>query len=304
MAQTHEMLEKFLNNFLKLVIISELMNIDIDANNLDRLLKVSSDIAVDLSIGIARRKFGNDKTKKIKEGLSNAYLWLQSTPTTPELYYLLMDKLSRIVTEYNIDLAWKELEELENYLLELNKKKEVKDVQLGKSIETISDMKKILINYLASIQGEADEAFLIMRDEVFNLILGNNIYELKINGLSDNEKKSSDSFRLSNALKLLLDEEDKIRNKKLMGEVFTISKVKDKEGRIINVLISFATAKEILNLRESPNISVKLLRKVEDFCIFLSGSTLYGMVSCNVELDVNSVYTYKGENIFEKISQP
>jgi len=54
-----------------------------------------------------RRKFGNDKTKKIKEGLSNVYLWLELTSTTPELYYLFMDKLSRIVMENNVDLAWK-----------------------------------------------------------------------------------------------------------------------------------------------------------------------------------------------------
>ncbi|QXJ29353.1 hypothetical protein [Saccharolobus shibatae] len=303
MAQTHEMLENFLNNFLKLIIVSELLNIDIDANNLEKLAKVSSDIAVDLSIGITRRKFGNDKTKKIKEGLSNVYLWLESTSTTPELYYLLMDKLSRIVMENNVDLAWKELEEFEHYLSELNKS-QTKEVELGKTLEKISDMKKALINYLVSIQGDNDEAFLIIRDEVFNLILGNNIYELKISELSENERKSSDSFRLYTALKLLLDEENKIRNKRLLGEVFSISKIKDKDGKVVNVMISFASAKEILNLRENSDITVKLMRRVEDVCIFLSGSTLYGMIPCNVELDMNTEYIYKGENVFEKISQP
>ncbi|QGA69204.1 hypothetical protein [Sulfolobus sp. E11-6] len=299
MAQTHEMLEKFLNNFLKLIIVSELLNVEIDMSNLERLVKVSSDIALDLSIGVTRRKFGNDKTKKIKESLSNVYLWLESTSTTPELYYLFMDKLSKIVTENNIDLAWKELEEFEHHLSELNKS-QTKDVELGKTLEKISDMKKALINYLISTQGDSDEAYLIIRDEVFHLILGNNIYELKINELSEDERKSPDSFRLHSALKLLLDEENKIRNKKLLGEVFTISKIKDRNGNIINVMISFANSKEILNLRENSDISVKLLRKVQDVCIFLSGSTLYGMIPCSIELDTNTEYIYKGESIFEK----
>ncbi|ACP45292.1 conserved hypothetical protein [Sulfolobus islandicus Y.G.57.14] len=57
-------------------------------------------------------------------------------------------------------------------------------------------------------------------------------------------------------------------------------------------MISFASAKEILNLRENSNIAVKLMRRVEDVCIFLSGSTLYGMIPCNVELDLNTEYIY------------
>ncbi|WP_016732410.1 hypothetical protein [Saccharolobus islandicus] len=69
-------------------------------------------------------------------------------------------------------------------------------------------------------------------------------------------------------------------------------------------MISFASAKEILNLRENSNIAVKLMRRVEDVCIFLSSSTLYGMIPCNVELDMNTEYIYKGENVVEKISQP
>jgi len=72
-------------------------------------------------------------------------------------------------------------------------------------------MKKALINYLVSIQGDSDEAFLIIRNEAFNLILGNNIYELKISELSENERKFSESFRLYTALKLLLDEENKVK---------------------------------------------------------------------------------------------
>ncbi|ACP49343.1 conserved hypothetical protein [Sulfolobus islandicus Y.N.15.51] len=34
--------------------MSELLNIEIDANNLEKLVKVSNDIAVDLSIGITK----------------------------------------------------------------------------------------------------------------------------------------------------------------------------------------------------------------------------------------------------------
>jgi hypothetical protein len=45
---------KFLNSLPKLIIVSELLNIEIDANNLEKLVKVSNDITVDLSIGITK----------------------------------------------------------------------------------------------------------------------------------------------------------------------------------------------------------------------------------------------------------
>ncbi|ACP37497.1 hypothetical protein [Saccharolobus islandicus] len=45
---------KFLNSLPKLIIVSELLNIEIDANNLEKLVKASNDIAVDLSIGITK----------------------------------------------------------------------------------------------------------------------------------------------------------------------------------------------------------------------------------------------------------
>ncbi|ACR41317.1 hypothetical protein [Saccharolobus islandicus] len=45
---------KFLNSLPKLIIVSELLNIEIDTNNLEKLVKASNDIAVDLSIGITK----------------------------------------------------------------------------------------------------------------------------------------------------------------------------------------------------------------------------------------------------------
>ncbi|WP_338602228.1 hypothetical protein V6M85_01785 [Sulfolobus tengchongensis] len=300
MNQVHEILEDSLSSFLKLLLLGDLLNISIDEKDAERLLQASSNIALDLTRGIMRKRFGNDKIKKIDESLNNVYLTFESIDTTPELYRLLVKKLSDIAKKSDLELIWKDLEEFENYLLKFNKK-EIEETELGSVLHTISEMKKALINYLASIKGDNSEAILIIKNDNFNLILGDKVYELKISGLSNSEKSSSDSLRLQKALELVLNEEEKIKRKMILGEVFSISKIKDKNGKIINAMISFADSKEILDLRKTSNITIRFLRKIDDLCLFISGNNLYAITPCNTEFELDTEYIYKGENKFEKL---
>ncbi|BDB98320.1 hypothetical protein [Saccharolobus caldissimus] len=304
MSKTHEMLEDYLNIFLKLVIIGELLNIEINLKDVEKIMENCNNIAVELSKNVFRKKFGGDRSRKLDEAINTVYTKLQAINPNVEVYLNFLRKLNEAITTHEYETIWKNLEEFESYLNSFEGEK--KTEKIGSILYTITELKIALIDYLSSIRGDSSEAFLISRNEGFSLILGDKIYQLKINGLSDEEKRSKDAFRLEKALELLLKEEEKIRGEGILGEIFTISKIKEKE-KVVNAIISFADAKRVLDIKRFTDVKVKLLKKTEDVCIFLpegEKESLYAMIPCNIELEAEKEYIFKGGNTFEKLTQP
>lgn len=292
------MLEDLLNNFLKLIIASEILNVDIDYKLIEKLTIDFNDVITELSKKIIRRKFTGDKSRKLNEEIDNIYTKLQSVKSDLNIQLLYTKKIKNVSLSSDFDLAWKELEELENYL---TKKEEEKVEILSPIIYTITELKRALIDYLSSVSSDTSEAFLIIRGDEFMIVLGDKLYQLRINGLTIDERNSMDSIRLQKALDLLLGEENRIKNQKILGEIFNISKIKE-GNKVVNVMISFAEAKKILDIKKAIGNKVRLVKKVEDLCFFISEAekeSVYLMTPCNFELKNNEEYIYDGEKFIQ-----
>ncbi|MEM4042710.1 MAG: hypothetical protein QXR34_03705 [Saccharolobus sp.] len=294
----NEMLEDLLNNFLKLIIASEILNVDIDYKLIEKLTIDFNDVITELSKKIIRRKFTGDKSRKLNEEIDNIYTKLQSVKSDLNIQLLYTKKIKNVSLSSDFDLAWKELEDLENYL---TKKEEEKVEILSPIIYTITELKRALIDYLSSVSSDTSEAFLIIRGDEFMIVLGDKLYQLRINGLTIDERNSMDSIRLQKALDLLLGEENRIKNQEILGEIFNISKIKE-GNKVVNVMISFAEAKKILDIKKAIGNKVRLVKKVEDLCFFISEAekeSVYLMTPCNFELKNNEEYIYDGEKFIQ-----
>jgi len=302
MSQDYKILEKTLANVIKLVIISEILNIALDYDNVEELGRTCSTLTSNLAKKILVKRIGVEKSKKVNESIERYYKLLYQSSDKLEAYFHFIETISEIAFIQDEKVIWKRLEDLENYLIKTSK--EESSEEFGATIYTISDFKRLLISYLSKIDKDNVQSVIIRKNERYYLILGDKIYELQINGLSDDEKSSKDNLRLQTALELLLKEEEKIINSGYLGEIFTVGKIM-KRGNITNVMISFANAKPILPLK--PEIKVRLLNKSDDICIFISEDdkeNLYALSPCQYELEKDNLYVYKGENAFEKINQP